>query len=481
MNPNPKDSGDKTMHTVVLSRAGMVLASFAWLMPPTVRATELPPLPQTVTSFGAAVTGDALYLYGGHTGRAHHYYHEGQADTLWRLDLKQPNAWEALNEGPGLQGLAMVAHGGKLYRIGGFTARNPEDQDADLWSQAAVACYDPAVGRWQDLTPLPEPRSSFDAAVLDDKVYVIGGWRIAGGRDATWHKTAWTMDLSADSPSWQALPEPCSPERGIPPSGNGSYGQIRHLFFERRFTPVQWQRHCVLPSVFRRPRSGWGGRGSGPAAAGAGVDGLGRFPAEPVGRRQFVAPVAGRVGKPRLADVAGDRPDGAGSGGDRVQPAPGGRAARRMVGVGAGSRPHAAGAHAGGGDAVLAAGLVGTGRRCSAGSGRTTGGVGLRLLLTTALRQRWRSRSAAWRRPSVRFGNVVLACMFVPLLPLPLPGMQLVIEPLDGASRVTLILVGVAAAAFFLWGLRCGPSFARHRPKSGILFGSWKRVESELS
>lgn len=77
-------------------------------------------------------------------------------------------------------------------------------------------------------------------------------------------------------------------------------------------------------------------------------------------------------------------------------------------------------------------------------------------------------------------GMIVLACMFVPLLPLPLPGMQLVIEPLDGASRVTLILVGVAAAAFFLWGLRCGPSFARHRPKSGILFGSWKRVESEL-
>jgi N-acetylneuraminic acid mutarotase len=215
MNPNPKDSGDKTMHTVVLSRAGMVLASFAWLMPPTVRATELPPLPQTVTSFGAAVTGDALYLYGGHTGRAHHYYHEGQADTLWRLDLKQPNAWEALNEGPGLQGLAMVAHGGKLYRIGGFTARNPEDQDADLWSQAAVACYDPAVGRWQDLTPLPEPRSSFDAAVLDDKVYVIGGWRIAGGRDATWHKTAWTMDLSADSPSWQALPEPPFERRAL--------------------------------------------------------------------------------------------------------------------------------------------------------------------------------------------------------------------------------------------------------------------------
>jgi hypothetical protein len=77
-------------------------------------------------------------------------------------------------------------------------------------------------------------------------------------------------------------------------------------------------------------------------------------------------------------------------------------------------------------------------------------------------------------------GMVVLACMFVPLLPMPLPGMQLVIEPLDGASRVMLIMTGVTAASFFLWGFRCGPSFARHRPKFGILFGSWKRVESEL-
>ncbi len=78
-------------------------------------------------------------------------------------------------------------------------------------------------------------------------------------------------------------------------------------------------------------------------------------------------------------------------------------------------------------------------------------------------------------------GMVVLACMFVPLLPLPLPGMRLVIEPLDGTSRVTLILASVMAAACFLWGLRWGPPFARRRPKSAIFFGSWKRAERELS
>lgn len=51
-------------------------------------------------------------------------------------------------------------------------------------------------------------------------------------------------------------------------------------------------------------------------------------------------------------------------------------------------------------------------------------------------------------------GMVVLACMFVPLLPLPLPGMQLVIQPLDQASRVTWIAIVAVGAVFFLWGYR---------------------------
>lgn len=78
-------------------------------------------------------------------------------------------------------------------------------------------------------------------------------------------------------------------------------------------------------------------------------------------------------------------------------------------------------------------------------------------------------------------GMVVLACMFVPLLPLSLPGMRLVIEPLDGTSRSMLILAGVTAAAFFLWGLRCGPPVGRRRPNFAFFWSSWKRAGSELS
>ena len=170
-------------------------------------ARKLPAIPEMVTSFGAAIAEGSLYVYGGHTGRAHSYSNESQAKTLRRLDLKHPKAWESLGEGPGLQGLALVAHGNKLYRLGGFVAKNKEDDENDLWSQADVACYDVMAKQWQDLSPLPEPRSSFDAAVLNDKIYVIGGWQLAGEEDSVWHKSTYVLNLAASAPQWESLPE----------------------------------------------------------------------------------------------------------------------------------------------------------------------------------------------------------------------------------------------------------------------------------
>ncbi|MCC9606846.1 DUF4198 domain-containing protein [Blastopirellula sp. JC732] len=169
-----------------------------------------PDLPEAVTSFGAAVIGDALYAYGGHTGDAHHYYYEAQNGSLQKLSLKKDAKWETVAEGPKLQGLAMVAHGDKLYRIGGFTAMNKEEEEGrNLVSQADVAAFDLKTGKWSDLPKLPEPRSSFDAVVLGDKIYVIGGWALNGeDKDSTWHKTAYSLDLSQPSAEWTAIAEP---------------------------------------------------------------------------------------------------------------------------------------------------------------------------------------------------------------------------------------------------------------------------------
>jgi hypothetical protein len=202
-------------NTNFAARQNVIVALNADATPAKSQGLSLPDLPQPVTSFGAAVLGDALYVYGGHTGSAHSYSTAEQSHTLTRLKLRQGSKWETVAEGPRLQGLALVAHAGKVYRLGGFTAKNAEGEDHDLWSQDSVAAFDPETGMWSDLPSLPEPRSSFDAAVLGDVIHVVGGWSMQGGSKKHWHTTAWKMDLSEKPLAWQSVPSPPFQRRAL--------------------------------------------------------------------------------------------------------------------------------------------------------------------------------------------------------------------------------------------------------------------------
>lgn len=168
-----------------------------------------PALPEAITSFGAAVSDGWVYVYGGNTGKTHQYSSELQSDHFRRLNLQQPGDWEDLPGEAKLQGLAMVAHAGKLYRIGGFTAKNATAEKKDLWSVNDVARFDPARKVWEKLPSLPSPRSSHDAVVLGDKIYVAGGWAMHGkDGKSEWQKTALELDLSQPTLEWKELPEP---------------------------------------------------------------------------------------------------------------------------------------------------------------------------------------------------------------------------------------------------------------------------------
>ncbi len=182
--------------------------------PATAAVKHLTKLPHAITSFGGAVLNGDLYVYGGNMAGAHSYARDQQGKTLQKLSLKG-GEWTNVIEGPGLQGLALVPHGGKLYRIGGFTAKNAEGEDKDLWSQADVAAFDPAKKEWIPMPPLPEPRSSHDAAVIGDTVYVVGGWKLQGQAPSEWHNTAWKMDLSSSQPTWQPIANPPVTRRAL--------------------------------------------------------------------------------------------------------------------------------------------------------------------------------------------------------------------------------------------------------------------------
>ena len=183
-----------------------------------IKASGLPDLPEELTSFGAAIAGEKLYVYGGHTGSAHSYSVDEQSNRFWCLDLAngENGKWEVLSAGPRLQGLALVAHDENLIRIGGFTAMNETGDEHDLHSQPNVAKYNPATKTWTDLPSLPEPRSSLDAAVLGDRVFVFGGWQMKGESDDNqWHETAWSLNLTDHSATWKPIATPPFQRRAI--------------------------------------------------------------------------------------------------------------------------------------------------------------------------------------------------------------------------------------------------------------------------
>jgi N-acetylneuraminic acid mutarotase len=185
-------------------------------------AHNLPDLPQGITSLGAAIAGDSLYLYGGNYGDAHEYSKDGQSGDLWKLDLRNPRQWEKLPGGPKLQGLALVEHKGQLYRVGGFTAMNEAGEDQDLRSQPDFARFDPEKQSWEQLPNLPEPRSSHDAAVMDGVLYVAGGWRLQGeSAESKWHETAWKMDLNHQPLEWKPISSPPFKRRALAVAASG--------------------------------------------------------------------------------------------------------------------------------------------------------------------------------------------------------------------------------------------------------------------
>jgi N-acetylneuraminic acid mutarotase len=110
----------------------------------------------------------------------------------------------------------MVEHRGQLYRIGGFTATNKRGDTENLISQADFAKFDPKTAQRTDLPKLPEPRSSHDAALIGNTVYVVGGWNMqGGGSSAQWHATAWACDLSAERPEWKPIAGPSFRRRAL--------------------------------------------------------------------------------------------------------------------------------------------------------------------------------------------------------------------------------------------------------------------------
>ncbi len=218
------------------------------------------PLPESLTSFGACVVDDYLYVFSGHSGVAHGFGRDLLVDHFRRIKFDDPGAqWEELAMHSPAQSVALVTDGQSIYRIGGLTFHNGgNDSQDDFDSTTHFARYDIAKDEWTDLTPLPAGRSSLDAALIDRCIYVAGGWNLKGtsSRDAPWHEDILKFDLDDPSAGWQSLPGPGYLTRAVSTAAFGGklylFGGIQQRGITRKvsvFDPSsgQWSSAPELP------------------------------------------------------------------------------------------------------------------------------------------------------------------------------------------------------------------------------------------
>lgn len=101
-------------------------------------------------------------------------------NNAWQYE-PQKDSWKALAPLPTRRGSAVAAVvGDKIYVIGGVTTPAGAE-DLGISPARPQLClgtveeYDPAANTWRERTAMPTPRNHAAAGVVDGKIYVIGG------------------------------------------------------------------------------------------------------------------------------------------------------------------------------------------------------------------------------------------------------------------------------------------------------------------
>jgi hypothetical protein len=118
----------------------------------------------TKTGFGVGVVNDKIYVIGGHPFGSTQF-------TIDDVSVYDPltDQWRSKQPMPGsLAWFGTAVYQDEIYVIGGAWFLRGSEQNN-------VLVYDPAANTWTSKTSMPTARGGMDANVVDGKIYVVGG------------------------------------------------------------------------------------------------------------------------------------------------------------------------------------------------------------------------------------------------------------------------------------------------------------------
>jgi len=125
------------------------------------------------SSLGVAVVGGKIYAIGGSTGNDESSHIVEIVSSNEEYD-PVTDAWIFKKPMPTARyGFAIAVYQNKIYCIGGVTSYSTSS-GYDVTGINEV--YDPATDTWETKTPMPTARDSLQANVVNDRIYLIGGY-----------------------------------------------------------------------------------------------------------------------------------------------------------------------------------------------------------------------------------------------------------------------------------------------------------------
>ncbi len=127
-----------------------------------------PPLPEPRGGGGLAIVGRKLHYFGGYKPDR-----DTNASEHWSLALDGGKEWQREADPPTPRGhVAAAVLDGRIYALGGAHGHDKTQNDLN-----ACECFDPATGKWREIAGLPDGRSHFEGStfIRKGRIVVVGG------------------------------------------------------------------------------------------------------------------------------------------------------------------------------------------------------------------------------------------------------------------------------------------------------------------